>query len=312
MQNFAIYTNPKNDFPSATKEHKVTIVLYDPATVVNGGDTQYGIIYGYMKNNFSYSSQGAYTDVWSTNFGNSMFLKVLQDETRRNFFNYGYITKKMYSNGPSPSITIEFRAYAGNDDNVYSARYTKDNTSLTNPVDIADALINATLPRVSTNAVALTTSLTGTIQRAGNAANGVGDILTGTASMAYDGLKTIVDVASSNKSGLQSDAQNIQNAENTISQGADAFTSKKPPVCKLTIGNIFDKDYMAVKNVDVTLSKEYLSEGVPLYGDFSVTFESLFNSSVIYGNSDDSKSLRRTFGSGLNTNKTASNRISFD
>ena len=38
---------------------------------------------------------------------------------------------------------------------------------------------------------------------------------------------------------------------------------------------------MVVTSVDVKFSKEYTASGVPLYGDFSITLQSLFSGSVL-------------------------------
>lgn len=51
---------------------------------------------------------------------------------------------------------------------------------------------------------------------------------------------------------------------------------------------------MVIKNVDVTFSKEYFRPGIPLYADFTVTIESLFNSS----NQEDPEK-QNIFGTGL-------------
>ena len=89
-----------------------------------------------------------------------------------------------------------------------------------------------------------------------------------------------------------------QNAANAISHPIDTLMVKNPPVIRLLIGNIFDKDYMVIKTVDVTFSKEFHEKGVPLYADYTVTLESLFNSS----NQDD-PTKENIFGTGLVASK---------
>ena len=71
-----------------------------------------------------------------------------------------------------------------------------------------------------------------------------------------------------------------------------------PYICELSIGKIFKKDYMVVKNFDVTFSKEYFQEGWPLYADYTVTLESLFNSANQMNSDKDD-----IFGTGFKRDK---------
>jgi hypothetical protein len=65
---------------------------------------------------------------------------------------------------------------------------------------------------------------------------------------------------------------------------------------------------MVIRKVDAVMSKEYLRPGVPLYGKFDVTFESLFNAANLIGGDDAGK--EKIFGTGLKINNGGS-RVTF-
>jgi hypothetical protein len=230
----------------------------------------------------------------------------LKDETQRNFANYGYLTKKVYNQGFSPTLTIDFRCYAGDDD--HTAYYMpKTSTPMKNPIAIANALVNATLPRVGKNALLNFTALNKeAVMKGLNAIGAIG-------SVAYNGYKELGMVVTGNTNvdeneKLQAQTTKVDSETRNL---INNLTSRKPPTCNVKVGNIFQKDMMVIKQVHVELSMEYLAAGVPLYGDFSVTLESLFNAAVLETGSEDPK--ERLFGSGLNFNTAStSNRVSFD
>lgn len=302
---FSIYGNASKSFPAAASEHLIQIALKDQAGKSSVGAVNYGTIMGYMTSEFTYSSQGNYANIYDISLGNMQVLKMLQDETQRNFFNYGYATKKMYANGPSPAVSVEFRCYAGTNES-YTC-YCDKNGNDTNPVTVANALINATLPRVASDSYFNNTNLEEQLTDGSKSAMaGVGGMIYGTASLAVDGFKAVGALV-----GLADGddvVKEIQKDKAQITKSADKLTSKKPPICLVKIGNIFEKDYMVVKTVEVKFSKEYMSKGVPLYADFSVTLESLFNSSVIEG---DDPALENIFGSGLNGSNNRKSRVTF-
>lgn len=305
LNKFSIYNGgANNSFPAAAQEHLIRIAFKDQSGK-SDAPINYGTIVGYMTSEFNYSSQGNYSNIYDIGLGNSLLMKIVQDETQRNFFNYGYATKKMYSNGPSPQVSVEFRCYAGTN-NGYTMYHDKGGMH-TNPVEIANALINATLPRVAPDSFFNNTNLSEQLVDGGkSAAKGVGEMIYGTANLAIGGFQVIgsmMGVADQDNA-----IQKINEAKANIKAGADKLASKKPPICTVEIGKIFSKDYMVVKSVEFKCSKEYLSPGVPLYGDYTVTFESLFNASVIEG---DDPNMERLFGSGLNTKTQYNSRITF-
>ena len=68
---------------------------------------------------------------------------------------------------------------------------------------------------------------------------------------------------------------------------------------------------MVVKTVSVKISKEFISEGLPLYVDIDVSFQSLFNSATLQSKSGSTSNNEKIFGSGLKI-KGSTSRVSFD
>lgn len=287
ITNFSIYGENSaataNSIPAAAKESLVTISFHNQNEVLKSIEAGLGTIQGYMTNEFNYSSNGNYKNVWDTSFPENIFTRLVSDETQRNLFNYGYATKKMFSHGESPIITVEFTCYSGDDETGPSAGVI----GLTkNPVAIGMMLTNATLPKVADTNDFLSTGLT--------------DQFVNGAVAAWDNVVNL-------GSAVVGDKGSVKEAFNKL---ANDFSSTKPPVCKLTIGNIFEKDMMVVKRVESKFSKEFLLPGVPLYGNFSVTFESLYNAANLVGN-DAEKEL--IFGTGFKLKDTSGkSRVSFN
>ena len=310
MTNFSLYNRSDTttvSFPRASEEHKITIELVDEASAETLGipgltSANFGIVVGYLSKEFEYSSTGNYTNLLGNSFGDSIFLKLLSDETQRNVFNYGYMTKKVYSEGSSPTLNVDFRCYAGSTDS--GAHYN----ALVDPVSIANCLINATLPRVGADALL---NKTGLVDAAKSAFGAIKTVVK-TAMSGYDAYGNLIanHFGANNQENLDASIDNAQKNTMAISDALNInnLTSRKPPLCNVKIGNVFEKDMMIIKHVDVKFSKEYHDKGVPLYGDFSLVLESLFNASVLGNGSLDSK--ERIFGSGLNRTNSKS-RISF-
>jgi len=275
--------------PKAAEEHKITIEFHSQDTIVTNTKS-YATVIGYMTNEFTYSSTGNYKNIWEMNFPDNILTRAISDETQRNLFNYGYTTKKMYSNGESPTITVEFICYAGDDEGAVGIYDGKG--SFVDPLAISEILVNATLPKVSNGNMMLATNL-------GNLVNETAPLAIVDAGMKlYDGAKNITSGASVDWA--------------SINAAIDKVSSQKPPVCKLKIGNIFEKDMMVVKRVEVSLSKEYLSQGVPLYGKYNVTFESLFNAAnVIEDQASAANDKVSIFGTGLKTKQEYKGRVNF-
>lgn len=316
MATFNLYNRSSgttSNFPKAAQELKVEIEFIDesvPEALGIGGmtDGSLGKVVGYLSKKFEYDATGNYSNIFNVqSFSDSIGWNFLKDETQRNFANYGYLTKKVYNQGFSPTLTIDFRCYAGDDDHT---AYYKSSISdpMKNPIAIANALVNATLPRVGKNALFNFTSVVDktAIKKGLKTLGAVGEL-------AYNGYKELGMVATGNTNldenqKLQAQTTKVDSETRNL---INNLTSRKPPTCNVKVGNIFQKDMMVVKQVHVELSMEYLAAGVPLYGDFSVTLESLFNAAVLETGSKDSDD--RLFGSGLNFNTDSTkNRVSFD
>ncbi len=268
MERFKIFnTSNAGPFPKAIQENKVTIQILSPVNL-NGVRKNYGTIEGYLSKDFSYSSKGTYKDIFNVQDMDHKLLNILSDEAQMNFANYGYLTKKTYVKGESPKVQLEFSVMARNP-------HTPG--VITNPRIVANQLIAMTTPHVSNNSLFLIDRIVGP-----NVQNPLNKT-------AVENLK--------NSDSIYADLINF----------ADSLTSKKPPVCKLTIGNIFKKDMMVVSSVEVTLSKEFYDEGVPMRGDFTVMFESLFDSVTIQDSDDSTEDI---FGTGMNMQGPS--RVTFD
>lgn len=285
--------------PKAAEEHKIEITFHNQNNLFTSDHPTLGFITGYMTNEFSYSSTGNYKNVWDIAWaGDSMPAKLLSDESQKNFFNYGYATKKMYSNGEAPTVNISFTCYAGDDDtNAYISDRSNQQISENNPIYIAQLLIAATLPQVSTTNTFLSTNLKGAVE---GGATSVANVVT---TIPKAGSDFLTSAASGHP--LDGALAAVGTMAGVLSE---AITSNKPPVCNLKIGNIFEKDMMVIRKVDAIMSKEYIRKGVPLYGKFDVTFESLFNAANLYGVDDPDK--EKIFGTGLKIDKNVS-RVSF-
>lgn len=280
--------------PAAAEEHKIIINFHNQSNLADGIDHGkiYASVVGYMTNEFTYSSTGNYKNIYENLFPDNVITRAISDETQRNMMNYGYTTKKMYSNGESPTLTVEFMCYAGDVDGGIGLNDGK--ATYTDPVAIAEILVNATLPKVASGNMMLATNLGKLINE--NAPLAIVE----TVGKAYEGAKSVITDGKVDWVAINS--------------AVNKFTSQKPPVCILKIGNIFEKDMMVVKRVEVTLSKEYIRKGVPLYGKYSVTFESLFNAANIVDDSGANNASEKAsiFGSGLkNVSPTNKDRVSF-
>lgn len=267
MNNFSIFKDGSS-LPKAAEENKLTIEILSQVNL--NGRENYGTIVAYLSKEFSMGSRGSYAEIFQVPEMEDKLMRLISDETQLNFANYGYLTKKSYIKGESPKISLEFRVMAND------PSYGKYNTgnkssirgSLSNPVVVANALLAMTQPHVSSNALFNRDRLIG---------------------------KNTKDNGTLKNSDYESAAQGDYSS---IMGVVDNLFSKKPPVCKLTIGNIFRKDMMVVESVEVTLSKQFYSEGVPLYGDFNVQFTSLFDSAHI--TDETNPGVEDIFGIGLN------------
>jgi len=313
MASFSIYNTGNGstkNFPDASQEQLITISLYDEQNFLNDSKSL-GTIKGYMTKEFEYNATGNYTNIFNSQFGfsNGLLANILRDETQRNVMNYGLLTKKVYLNGESPVLDVSFRCWAGEDKGDQPATFNDSN----DPVKVANALIGATLPRVGSdnifNSKSTSDFLGNVLKTAGNVLKTAGN---GYAAAGALALQSLGISTSATQEAIA--AENSSNAiiDKIANSKPDDYVSKKPPVCKVTIGNIFAKDMMFVKSVSIKFSKEYLRKGIPLYGDFDVTLQSLFNAATLRQTGNDSDVTQENiFGSGLNkTNSTS--RVSFD
>lgn len=317
---FRIYGDEKNktNFPAAKEEHKITIILKDESvmrrtlTPTNGN---YGTIVGYLSKEFEYSSKGNYTNIFGATGSDSLLLKVAEDTIQKSVLpvDYGFLTKKMFTHGESPTVSVEFRCWSG-ESSYTGSTIEKDKTTkkdvrvnssqINNPVAVANALINATLPRISSKSPLLNPTVDNVIPAV---VNSLGSIVGDLAILAFN--VTPVTMVAKGVFTDRSNKEDIKKGVDNLGNDISDWMSKKPPVCEVTIGNIFSKDFMVVMSVDVKFSKEYSDKGVPLYADFNVTFQSLFSGSVI-DKYDSTSNKEKVFGSGLNNN--VSSRVTFD
>lgn len=292
--NFRLYNTPgsNSNFPDAKKEHKVTITFTDENDITSTATDfkTYGTIIGYLSKEFEYEAHGNYSDIFNVSKSDSLMMKAFEEIAQRDVANYGVLTKKIFTHGDSPTISIEFRCWAGDSESDAQSNLSE----FYSPVAIGNALINATLPRVENNNNILVQGGTVTTELVGIVKNTI--------------LDTAKNLEGAAVNFVAGDFENsVQNLKNTFNN----FLSKKPPVCRVSIGNIFDKSFMVVKDVSMKLSKEYWGEGIPLYGDFSVTFQSLFAGSVLGTKGSIDLNKESMFGSGLNA-KMKKTRVTFD
>lgn len=293
---YRLFRGNDTSFPSAKEEHKIVITFTDENDVdaldaFGVNHATYGTVVGYMSKEFEYEAHGNYSDVWGNVLPSSMWSKPLEELTQRNLTNYGYMSKKIFTHGDSPTISISFRCWAGDDESPGYSDFVKG--AINNPVEVGNALINATLPRVSENKNAI-----------------LGPTVT--KEMLEFGTKAIPNAAmAAGKAIVNVGEGEWKKALQNVRELVNKFTSKKPPVCRVSIGNIFEKSFMVVKDVSMKLSKEYFAKGVPLYGDFNVTFQSLFAGTVLGTANVRDPAQELIFGSGLNS-KVGSTRVTFD
>lgn len=274
--------------PEAANENKVTIQIHSPFYKEDGPHV-FATIEGYLSKELQYEAKGNYKDMYNVTDGNSILVNFLSDEAQRNVANYGYLTKKIYSNSDSPAVSFEFRCLA--DDTWASYTNEKGPNKISNPIKIANYLIGMTTPHINSDGLFLQDRLF----------MGGGNTVPMSETIGPDGTIT---------------ASVYEKVANAAGRALDSITSRKPPVCRLTIGKIFEKDQMVLKNVSITISKEYYAPGIPLYADFSVVFESLYSSvSISDGDKitdEDLNNKERIFGTGFNKKDGRDTRIQFE
>lgn len=309
MERFRIYNTGKQvheGIPEAAEEHRISILFKDQDTGFVGTTSKtYGKILGYMTDEFSYAAAAQYNNIYDISFGSGLFAKVLKDESQRTMLTYGYATKKTFAQGPTPSLSVKFRIYAGDNLGGYITNESKvDN----NPVTVANVLFGSTMSRVGKSAFFNFTALSKTT--AAEVVKTDWNLMVGgakyIAAKLTGGSTSGADVNFDN--AVEGNANILSSFGSAIANASpDSLFPRNPPMCYIEIGNIFKKDFMVVKNVEFTFSKEYYKKGVPLYGDFTVTLESLFNAA----NQQDA-GMESIFGSGLNGDTTNGSRVTFE
>lgn len=310
---FSIYNSDNRNFPTAALEHEISITFKDESALgkILSTDRTYGKIVGYLNKEFEYTAKGNYTDIFNmADAGSGLIKNVVEDTINRNIIpNYGYLSKKMFTHGESPTLSLDFRCWAGDDgNNNYTNTYSgstinnkgkreKNKMTTINPVLVANVLVNATMPRISNNSPLLST----------NAPEAVKNSILAAGKLGFDAVQlgmsgNLATLVYNQATGKEQTVG--QNATDVATDISNLFP-KKPPVCEVKVGKIFHKDMMVLVSVDIKFSKEYYDKGIPLYGDFSITLQSLFAGGVIDGDKDS------IFGSGLNGVGSQS-RVTFD
>lgn len=296
---FRLYSDT-NGFPEASGEMAFTMHVHTQETMFGSEDELYQIG-GFLSEEITYSSQAQYDNITTPMAPNHLLWNAFKDETQRSLGTYGYLTKKTYSNSSTQSITLKFRCVSNTE--LYNCWVGVENDVTNNPVVIAKSLMAASMNTVGKTALFNFTSPANT--KVGKAVAGalehtVVPVLLVAANVIGTPFGVNFNSPSMELSKVYDAAKaSASTGGNAISHPIDTLLVKNPPVVRLFIGNIFDKDYMVIKTVDVTFSKEFHTKGVPLYADYTVTLESLFNSS----NQDD-PTKENIFGTGLVASKS--------
>ena len=296
---FRLYADT-NGLPEAASEMAFTMNVHTQETSFQS-ETELYTICGFLSEEITYSSQAQYDNITTPMAPNQLLWNMFKDETQRSLATYGYLTKKTYSNSSTQSITLKFRAVSNS--SLYNCFVGTKKGTTNDPVVIAKSLMSASMNTVGKTALFNFTSPGNT--EVGRAVTGalehtVVPALLVAANVIGTPFGVNFDSPSMELSKVAHAAKVSANtAGNAISHPIDTLMVKNPPVIRLLIGNIFDKDYMVIKTVDVTFSKEFHTKGVPLYADYTVTLESLFNSS----NQDD-PTKENIFGTGLVASKS--------
>lgn len=285
---WSIYHSTGSGIPLAADEMQFNMSFRTQPTGIAPSEYWYDV-WGYLTDEFSYSSNANYENVWNPqDILPTPLANLIKDETQRSFATYGYATKKTFTNNTSQSITLKWRTVS-HSNLKHGGVVNADNgeTMYTNPVMIAKSLMMATMPTVGKNAFWNFTSVSEQLGQV------VKEAITVGAGM-LNAIANPLDTASNTIDAMAAGGRVMASVTGAAKTAANNLFPKHPPICQLMIGSMFKKDFMVVKNVEVTFSKEFFEPGVPLYGDYTVTLESLFNSSNQTDPSDEVK-----FGTGL-------------
>lgn len=273
--------------PSVAQEHKIVLTLKNLGGSVDKqsyGDV--GIVTGFMKKPFSYSTNAQYSKIFSIDMGSlipRLIGNLAADYTQRNLpLDTGYLSKKVFD--PQASylkLDLGFRIY--------------DDPSV---IDKCDLLATCCWPIANKQLSTLATESTDAVGRIlkvpflalGEAAKS--GFAAGTSSGASAGLGTFVRDLYTNEIG--------------------SFTTKMPPHVDVKIGSYFERLDMVISNVDITFSQEFTRSGnnrYPTYADVSLGIESLYGS---VGISDDNSTNEKTFGSGFKSGANSAKRVVID
>lgn len=294
---FSLYNTSNGVLPEASKEMEFLIEAHEQDTIFLKNEGPLFRVNGFLSEEISYSSQAQYDNITTPVAPDHLLYRAFKDESQRSIATYGYLTKKTYSNSSSQSITLKFRAVSHNRRFITCSVISKNGSGSTNPKDIAKSLMSLTMNTVGKNAIFNFTSPGNT--KFGKAIKNSLAPAVIASNVSINAMGSPFGVSIDQPTTMpESKPEASNHVDNSITKYAiDMLTAKNPLVVRLRIGDIFDKDYMVVKSVDVTFSKEFYQKGVPLYGDFTVTLESLFNSS----NQED-PNQENIFGTGLSTN----------
>lgn len=269
------------------QEHRIVLTLKNlGGSVDDQSFGSVGIVTGYMKKPFTYSTNAQYSKIFSVDMGSlipRLIGNMAADYTQRNLpMDTGYLSKKVFD--PQASylkLDLEFRIY--------------DDPAV---IDKCDLLATCCWPIANKNLATLAT----------DPQDAIGNVIKAPF-LAFSNAAG-AGVAAGQTSGFGAGAGTF--VRNLYLEGAGAFTTKMPPHVDVQIGSYFERLDMVISNVDITFSQEFTRSGghrYPTFADISIGIESLYGSVGI----DDSNSKNeKTFGSGFKVGNNASRRVIVD
>lgn len=287
---WAIYSAGGNSLidsnSGVVKEHRIVLTLKNlGGSITDQSYGDVGIVTGYMKKPFTYSTAAQYSKIFNTNFSQlipQLLGNLASDYTQRNLpLDAGYLSKKVFDPAASYlKLDLEFRIY--------------DDPTV---VDKCDLLATCCWPIANKNMALLATEAT--------------DALTQVGAAPFVALGSSVRAAADTDGFLPAAGTFVNKL---YTEALDRFTAKMPPHVDVQIGTYFERLDMVITNVDITFSTEFTRDGsitYPTYADIAITVESLY-ASVGISDTDEKgnpSTKEKTFGSGFRTGRKASRVI---
>jgi len=293
MSSWSIYKSGGNSLiddstlSSVAQEHKIVLTLKNLGGAVDKQSYgSVGIVTGFMKKPFSYSTNAQYSKIFSVDMGSLMprlIGNLAADYTQRNLpLDTGYLSKKVFD--PQASylkLDLEFRIY--------------DDPTV---IDKCDLLATCCWPIANKNLATLATDST----------DAIGTVIA--APFLAFGESAKQGYTAGTTSGL---APGFGAFVKTLyTEEVGAFTTKMPPHVDVKIGSYFERLDMVISNVDITFSTEFTRSGgnrYPTYADVTLGIESLYGS---VGISDNNSTNEKTFGSGFKSGANSAKRVIVD